>query len=1494
MTKMSFKVAVGTALAAALVSTPLSVLPTYAAEAPTATEAASAVVINEAYVNGGSANAPFKSKFVELYNSSDAPVTLDGWSLQYRSATGTAGTNSVSRLTGTISAHGYYLISGSSNGGTGTDLPTADVVGQLNSSGTAGTLVLSTQGQALSALPTGSVTDDANVADLLGYGSSNTFETLAAKGPGSTTNPLSMNRSDGADTNNNSADFTLSEDVTPTNSTGDTAGGGEPTPTPTPSDPPVSTDPVTIAEIQGSLDATPLAGKTVTTEGIVTAAYPTGGLDGYYVQTAGTGGEPVSQNASDAVFVYSPATAAKVELGDHVQVTGVAGEFYEQTQLTVQADGLTVLTEPAEAVKALTLDWPAEDPAREAFEGMLWAPAGKFTVSDNYAVNQYGELTLAAGTEPLRQPTDVAAPGTPENAAVAADNEARQVGLDDGAITDFLKAENQDQPLPYLTRDEHVRVNAAVNFTTGVVLSFNHGDWKFQPLGHLTANSAPSLTPATFTAQRPTAPKDVGGAVQIASFNVLNYFTTTGDQLDGCSFYQDRAGNPLTVRSGCLARGAANIANLTRQQDKIVAAINTLGADVVSLEEIENSAKFGKDRDTALATLTAALNVAAPGTWDYVRSPQDLPALENEDVIRTAFIYRLKAIEPVGESTILDDNEAFSNARKPLAQAFKPAGGTDAQRFVAIVNHFKSKGSGPASGPNADSGDGQGAWNAARVAQATALLAFADRIKQDAGTDRVFLIGDFNSYGAEDPVKVLEAAGYINQGAKTGKHSYVFSGQVGSLDHIFASPTADASVTGSDIWNINSGESVALEYSRYNTNVVDFYAPDVFRASDHDPVLVGFTADNVAEVTTELNLLNINDFHGRIDDNTVNFAGTVEALKAEAPAGQSLFLSAGDNIGASLFASSVQQDKPTIDVLNALNLRASAVGNHEFDGGFDDLRDRVQPLADFEYLGANVYVKGTTEPVLPEYKLLEVAGVDVAVIGAVTQQTPTLVTPDGIASLDFGNPVDAVNRVAAEIDAAGSADVIVAEYHEGAGSVTDATTLAESVAEGGAFAQIVNETSPLVDAIYTGHTHQRYAWDAPVPGSDGQTRPILQTGSYGEYIGQITLEYNPATDDVESYTARNVARSTQDPAVLVEQYPALAEVKTIVEAAQAKAAEVGNQPVGAVTADITTAFANGERDDRSSESTLGNLVADSLLTSLESADRGGAEIGVVNPGGLRNELYYAEDGIITYAEANAVLPFLNNLWTTTLTGAQLKTMLEQQWQPEGSSRAFLALGLSDNVTYTYNPELAAGERIQSVVVNGEALDEARGYRVGTFSFLAQGGDNFSVFTEGTDTRDSGLVDRDAWISYLKANSELSPDFARQGVVVKGLPAKVAAGEEITFDVAKLDLTSLGSPANTTLAVQYVDAAGTATALQSVPVAEGAASVTVTLPKDAADAGSLVMVAAPSETTVTVPLSVEADSTPTCVLPQPPAVWWDFWGWIQYAIDLFKYRICLGR
>lgn len=1431
----------------------------------TAASAASpTVVVNEVYGGGGNSGGAFDQDFIELANRSDAAIDVTGWSVEYGAATNSTWTGSTT-LTGTIPAHGYFLV----GEGPGTnlalpDLPTVDSTGNILISGTQGRV------QVLNA--------EHVVLDLVGWGAASAYEGSAPAS--ATTNPTSVARDAAStDTDQNATDFTV----------------GAPTPQNTafvPTDPGGTVD-ATIAEIQGTGATSPLVGQTVRTDGVVTAAYPDGGLSGYVIQTPGTGGD-AARTASDAIFVFSSATVATVSIGDHVQVTGPVSEYEGLTEITVAtADGLADLP-AADPVVPVSAAWPTTDAAREVLESMLYTPTGALTVSNTFTTNQYGEVGLATGTTPLLQTTEVARPGTPEAAAVAADNAARRVTLDDGRSTNFLSAANTGLTPPYISLTDPLRVGASATISAPVVVDFRNNLWKLNP-------TTPGPAPVTFENDRTAAPEAVGGDLTVASFNVLNYFTTLGATTAGCTSFKDRTGDPVTVNSGCAPRGAWDPDDLQRQQDKIVSAINGLDADVVGLLEIENSAVVDGVADEAVGTLVAALNAAAGSTvWAFVPSSAELPPVADMDVISNAIIYRVAAVEPTGPShalgTLSSGNAAFGNAREPIAQTFTPVGG--GEPFLVVVNHFKSKGSaGPLPG-DADAGDGQGASNASRVAQATALRDWVPTIQGD--TQSVALVGDFNSYTKEDPLQVLYDAGYTDAASALapGQYSYSFDGTSGSLDHVLLNGPALTRATGADIWEINAEESIALEYDRYNYHGTLFYAPDQYRSSDHDPVLVGLSDGATSDEPVNLTLLDINDFHGRIDTNTVKFAGTVEKEKAAAIAagGPVAFVSAGDNVSASLYASAVQQDQPTIDVLNALQLNASAVGNHEFDKGFADLKNRIiagGTNAKWDYLGANVYLKGTTTPALDEYAIIDMAGVKVGVIGAVTAETPTLVSPGGITQIDVGDPVQAINRVAAQLsdgnEANGEADVLVASYHEGAGAGTpDGATLEQEVAAGGAFAEIVNETSPEVDAIFTGHTHKQYAWEAPVPGEAGKTRPILQTGSYGEFIGKIVLTFDPASDEVTAHTQTNVPRTTTADADLVAAYPRVAQVKSIVDAALAYADTTGSVPVGSVTADITTAYSGGTygpngytgsgplpstgRDDRASESSLGDLVANALRETLAPENLGGAQIGVVNPGGLRNELYYAPDGVITTADANGVLPFVNNLWTTTLTGAQVKAMLEQQWQTDAngnvpSSRPYLQLGLSDNVTYTYDAAAPQGSHITSVTVDGVPLDPAAGYRIGTFSFLTTGGDNFRVVAQGADARDSGLIDRDGWIAYLQAHPGLSPDFARQAVGVPTVPSTVTAGDVLAFPVTKLDLTSLGAPLNTSLDVRL-----DGTSIGTATVSAGNANVSVTVPASTpAGPHTLTLVAAPSGTTVTLPLTVEAGiPSSTTTLTASPA------------------------
>ncbi|MFD0483558.1 5'-nucleotidase C-terminal domain-containing protein [Kineococcus sp. GCM10028916] len=534
---------------------------------------------------------------------------------------------------------------------------------------------------------------------------------------------------------------------------------------------------------------------------------------------------------------------------------------------------------------------------------------------------------------------------------------------------------------------------------------------------------------------------------------------------------------------------------------------------------------------------------------------------------------------------------------------------------------------------------------------------------------------------------------------------------------------------------------------------------------------------------TQIQIGAFNDFHGRLEapDETddgqpvggaAQLAGALDVMRAQNP--NTIVVSAGDNVGASTFTSFIQEDAPTIAALNQMGVAVSAVGNHEFDQGYADLTDRIgvtgrqgangaDPLAAFPYLGANV-VKADGTPALPAYATTEVGGIRVGFIGVVTQQTSSLVAPAGIAGLRFTDPVAAANRVAAQLSdgntANDEAQVIVLLAHEGS-SGTDCATVGSE----GAFGQIVQNSSPQIDAIVSGHTHMLYDCEFPVAGK-AVARPVVSAESYSVAVDNLVLNVDNATGDVvaQAHQVVPVEGFTPDPAV-----------QKIVDDAVAFADQVGTTPVGSVTADITRAF-SGADDDRGTQSPLGNLIADAQLQQTEGA---GAQIAFENPGGIRDDLEYAAsgsegDGVVTYAEAAAVQPFANSVVTLTLTGAQVREVLEQQWQPAGSSRPFLALGVPKGFFFTYDDAAPAGQHVKSVTLDGVELDATAQYRVTVNSFLASGGDNFTTLAEGTDRVELGKTDLEAFTAYLglPENARLAPDQEPRSAVATEIPPPV--------------------------------------------------------------------------------------------------------------------------
>lgn len=640
---------------------------------------------------------------------------------------------------------------------------------------------------------------------------------------------------------------------------------------------------------------------------------------------------------------------------------------------------------------------------------------------------------------------------------------------------------------------------------------------------------------------------------------------------------------------------------------------------------------------------------------------------------------------------------------------------------------------------------------------------------------------------------------------------------------------------------------------------------------------------------TQINLLGINDFHGRILT-AEQYAATLFTAEADFGGTNTLMFSNGDHVGASLFQSSIQNDQPTIDILNVIGLDAYTQGNHEFDKGADDAINRIAPETIGADLAANVIAPDGTKP-FDEYAIFTVNGVQVAIIGAVTQETPGLVSPAGVAGYDFTDPVDAVNEVAQRLsdgDASnGEADIIVASYHEGAplSNAPIEENLASAV-----FDKIVNQTDASVDAIFNAHSHRTYAYDAPVPGVDGATRPVVQAGEYAGNIAQVvlTLDAENNVTLAESSIVPTLAEAAI-PADIASD-PRLAQIRDIVADAVAQADILGSVEIGLIEGDITRAKQFDESgavtvaDDRANASALGDMVATSMVDSIASTGRD-VDFAVMNPGGLRADMI-DEDGIVTYKDAADVLPFANNLSVATLTGADVKALLEQQWQRtaagEVPSRPFLQLGLSDGLTYTFDSERAEGDRITGIHLWGTPIDPAATYQVAAPTFLTAGGDNFHAFNNASSIADTGLIDLDAFVAWIEAKTEvegaLRADTARNNFEVKGFPldAPLACGTATTFTVQNFQLGSVDAvPAGALVATAYVVdlASGEESSVEvgRAAVAEGENSVDleITIPADfATDTFDIVVQAEGNGGYVVLPLAVECDGSSTAPTTPP--------------------------
>ena len=613
----------------------------------------------------------------------------------------------------------------------------------------------------------------------------------------------------------------------------------------------------------------------------------------------------------------------------------------------------------------------------------------------------------------------------------------------------------------------------------------------------------------------------------------------------------------------------------------------------------------------------------------------------------------------------------------------------------------------------------------------------------------------------------------------------------------------------------------------------------------------------------EINLMTVNDFHGRIEQSgtaagIARLSSAANELRAEAP---TIFAAAGDMIGASTFTSFIQEDVPTIEALNAAGLDVSAVGNHEFDRGFADLTDRVIPLAEWAYLGANVYDKASGAPALEEYWIQEVTEkkgtVRIGFVGAVTDELPSLVSPAGIEDITVGSPVEAANRVADQLSdgdtANGEADIVVMLVHEGA-----ATTSIESATDPGSrFGDIVLNANDNIDAIVSGHTH--LAYNHVIDG-----RPVISSGQYGERFSNMEIRWDTKTKSLVSMenTIYTMATARDEDGNVIEWFaepdPAIVP---IVSEATAVAEELGSVVLGSATAGFGRAVradpATSESfpENRGGESTLGNFVADVQKWSLNEDGTREIDITFMNPGGLRADL---AAGQVTFAEAAAVQPFANTLVAMELTGAQIKSVLEEQWQPSDASRPFLKLGVSEGFRYTYDPAAAAGQRITQMWLGDAEIVPTDLYSVGVNSFLASGGDNFVTLREGTNRADSGKIDLVSMVDWFDTFGTATPDLRQRAVGVNIASTTVAAGASVTVNLSSLDFTRDETDAD----VAIVSFGGAALGSAAVDTAYtpnfdevGKASISFTVPAGASGLTTFDVFVPSTQTTSSFTLNV---------------------------------------
>lgn len=597
-----------------------------------------------------------------------------------------------------------------------------------------------------------------------------------------------------------------------------------------------------IYDIQGSGPTVALTGSQ-TTQGIVVGDYegPSPALRGFFIQ------DPVGDgnaSTSDGIFVFEGSNANTVSLGDVVRITGNAGENQGQSQVSVG----TIVNCGTGTVTPTDVTFPVASPDfLEQYEGMLVRLPQTMYVTEHFQLGRFGQVVLSSGDR-LDQPTNVVAPGAPAN-ALQAQNDLNKIILDD--------ASQVQNPDPILFGRGGNPLSASNTLRGGDTAAGIIGVMTYTWAGNSASGNAYRVRPinalngtAVFdpTNARPTNAPNVGGTLKVVSMNLLNFFNTFDglpDTVDNCT---NGLGGPATD-----CRGADTQAEFDRQWPKTVAAILALNPDVLAVNEIEND---GYGPDSAIKFLTDNLNAAtAPGTYAFIDVDANTGQVNalGTDAIKVGMLYKPAVVTPVGQTGALNSvafvngGDAAPRSRPSLAQAFEE--NATGARFILDANHLKSKGS-ACDAP--DAGDGQGNCNLVRTNAATELANWLASDPTSTGDPDILIAGDLNSYAMEDPVTTLKNAGFTNLidsviGADA--YSYVFDGQWGYLDYALGSSSILSQVTGVGEYHVNADEPSVLDYNTdFKTANLQttLYAPDQFRVSDHDPVVVGLELNHFA------------------------------------------------------------------------------------------------------------------------------------------------------------------------------------------------------------------------------------------------------------------------------------------------------------------------------------------------------------------------------------------------------------------------------------------------------------------------------------------------------------------------------------------------------------------------------------------------------------------------------------------------------------------------